>query len=300
MSSSRKSFIAAKRTAGIALALALALTTTISACGDGPSLFLRQGRFPISNFPLYVAFEGDGIPAPGDGGVLKCTNGGSCQAFASNIGIIKGIAVDSFHNVYVVDSAGNRVLKIKQNKEVSTLISGLNTPSFVAVDSFGEVYVNQEGARNIIRARDSKVIASFATLTPTAFAFGVDDQMVICFGKPGDDKVQFGVGSGAPQVSITSPVGVTIDDMGRIYISQDTGVAGTDKIFRFDQKLATTPYTFATGLTAPKGMAIDPAQNILYAKSTGTVQIVEFSGFDNPNPFTQGLEVPSFVAFEKY
>ena len=61
-----------------------------------------------------------------------------------------GVAVDSSGNIYVADTANNRIRKISTAGDVSTVASGLNEPKGVAVDADGNVYVADTGNNKVI------------------------------------------------------------------------------------------------------------------------------------------------------
>jgi DNA-binding beta-propeller fold protein YncE len=61
-----------------------------------------------------------------------------------------GIAVDSFGNIYVADTANEAVRKISVSGDVTSIASGLFNPESIAVDSVGTVYVTDSlGIRKI-------------------------------------------------------------------------------------------------------------------------------------------------------
>lgn len=300
------------------LALALIALISLASCGDGPSTFLYQGRNSITNFPLYVSFSG--TPGFTSGGIKKCERSGQCANFATNLGSVEGIAVDSFGNVYSVknyETTGPSpavVYKFSPSgvRDTTHFTNGsaFLKPRVIAVDSSDEVYVSDANSATapsvyyIKRVRDKAVIATY-TDEVTSFAFGLNDLLVVCFETA--NRCEFGTGSGKKVLSFgtSSPVGVTIDFNGRIYITDDPGSA-TARIYRFRQSGATSlseATIIAQNLDAPKGIAIDPAENVLYVKQPlGLVKQVRYDGFIDTTKevFVSAIDGPIYLAFQKY
>jgi len=136
----------------------------------------------------------------GQPGTAGNTNG---VGTAAQFGVIEGIAVDSFGNLYVTDITYNTVRKLTQTSgtwTVSTLVSstaGLNQPIGIAVDSTGNLYV-ADSSNFVIRK-----ITSAGLMTTLAGSIGQSS---------GID----GTGSGA---TFAGPVGVAVDNLGNVYVT---------------------------------------------------------------------------------
>ena len=132
-------------------------------------------------------------------------------------GFFKGIALDSFDNVYVVDDVNDRVQKFSSDGTFITVwgISGsgnsqFNRPSGIAVDSQNYVYVAD-----------------------------TDNQRVQKFTSDGVFVLKWGITySGTGRMIF--PVGIAIDSNGDVYVSD----AGLERITKFDN----TGFTILTRL----------------------------------------------------
>ncbi|MBL7715490.1 MAG: hypothetical protein JNL01_08460 [Bdellovibrionales bacterium] len=297
----------------------LAPVFLLISCGDGPSTFLYQGRFPITNFPLFVSYSG--TPGFTSGGIKKCERSGVCSNFATSLGAVEGIAIDSFGNVYSVKnyettgpSAGTVYKFSSSGTRDTSFASGITflKPRVIAVDSFDQVYVSEANSATApseyyIKRIQGSTATTIATYTSevTSFAFGVNDMMVVCFETA--NRCEFGTGASKKAVSFgtSSPVGVVVDYNGRIYVTDDPGTA-TAKIYRFRQEGANSlseATVIAQNLDAPKGIAIDPAENVLYVKQPlGLVKQVRYDGFIDTakEVFASAIDGPIYLAFQKY
>ncbi len=117
---------------------AFAVFMVLFSCGKHPSDLLRVGQAPLYDFPLYVS-SGDAT-----GTIYKFNSDATQEVFVTGLNDPRGLAVDKYQNMYVVEYGSSRVIKINiESKAISVVVDGLQTPSVVAVNSFGEVFVNQ-------------------------------------------------------------------------------------------------------------------------------------------------------------
>ena len=130
-----------------------------------------------------------------------------------------GVAVDSTGNLYIADSQNNRIRKVAAVSGIITTAAGtgdeyspigdggaatsagLSYPNGVAVDSTGNLYIADTG-NNRIR----KVTAATGIITTVA----------------GNDDWNGGDGDAATLAVLNSPLGVSVDSAGNVYIA-DTG-----------------------------------------------------------------------------
>ena len=197
----------------------------------------------------------------GNGSVGNTGDGGA--ATAATFSNPTGVAVDAAGNVYVADYGNNRIRKISTTGIISNyagsgigLDGGAATaadvyhPSGVAVDASGNVYIAETGNNRVRKVTTSGIISTIA----------------------GNGVVGYsGDGGAGTAAKLSSPVGVSTDASGNVYIADlgnhrirkvtagiistvaGTGVAG----FSGDGGLAT-----AAAINTPYGMSVDASGNI--------------------------------------
>ncbi len=156
---------------------------------------------------LYVADTGANLIQK----ITASTGTVSTLAASTSFSEPLGIAVDSLGNIYVADTGNNIIRKITSGGTVTTLagngtagyLDGTGTsaefdnPSSVAVDSFGNVYVADHN-NEVIRE-----ITPSGTVTTLAGQAGVAGYM----------------DGPAAQALFNSPIGVTVDGSGNVYVA---------------------------------------------------------------------------------
>jgi DNA-binding beta-propeller fold protein YncE len=152
-----------------------------------------------------------------------------------------GVAVDGAGSVYVVDSAGNRVLTLAagpgtwkrmvgwtQTQAVAPFV-GLDVPAGVAVDAAGNVYVADTGNNRVVAlavGSSAPSVLAFAGLDVPA-GVAVDAAGNVYVADTGNNRVvALAVGSSAPSVlafaGLDVPAGAAGDAAGNVYVA-DTG-----------------------------------------------------------------------------
>ena len=207
------------------------------------------------------------------------------QATDAELASQNGVAVDSFHNIYIADTANNVVREVNSSTGVITTIAGngtqgysgdgnaaksaeLNAPVEVTLDSAGNLYIADTG-NNVIR----KVTVSTGVITTIA----------------GNHTAGYsGDGGAATSAELNGPMGMAFDASGNLYIAD-----------RFNQRIrkvtGTTISTFAgTGtagysgdngpaasakLNTPTSLAFDSTGNLyIYDTANNRIRKVTTSG----------------------
>ena len=218
------------------------------------------------NFPRGVTVDASGniyVADNGNNKIRKITSSGVVSTLAGNgnVGAADGngttasfstpdaVAVDATGNVYVADEVNNKIRKITPSGVVSTLagsgtaastdgigtIASFNHPGGIAIDASGNVYVTEFLTNKIRKISQAGVVATLAG----SGANGSAD----------------GIGSAA---SFSSPVGVTVDALGNVYVADD----GNNKI----RKITQGGYTISPNL--PAGLSFDSTTGIISGTPT--------------------------------
>jgi sugar lactone lactonase YvrE len=168
-----------------------------------------------------------------------------------------GLALDSAGNLYVADSANNRIRKITPEAVVTTLPGeGFNTPTWVAVDSAGTFYVSDSGNEAIRAITSAGVVTTLAgTLGQSGSADGTGAAAMF---------------NGPAGILVLSHGGLLVADSGndtiRAITSADvvTTIAGTGPI----QSGSADGTGGAAKFNGPTAVAADSEGN-LYVADTG-------------------------------
>ncbi|MCB4791821.1 MAG: hypothetical protein LHV68_08035 [Elusimicrobia bacterium] len=191
------------------------------------------------------------------------------SAASASLNDPSGVTVDAYGNVYIADTANNRIRKVDGTGNITTIAGGtgveqgnggsavsavLSFPLCVAAGLSGDLYV-ADTANNCIRKIDSLGIISAVAGTGTA-------------GYSGD-------GGKAAAARLNQPSAVAVDRLGNIFIAdtlnnrirkidkykQITTVAGNGKTgFQGDGGTATSAQ-----LNSPCGVAVDEHRNVYIA-----------------------------------
>jgi len=222
---------------------------------------------------------------------------GTASLNPSTINNAQGAVLDGAGNLYIADTANNRVLKYTAATTTTAIFAGagtvcsgktdsfgdgclataatLNAPKAVAIDTLGNVYIADTG-NNLIRkvTAASGIITTYAGGATTVCTASTDTLGDGCLG---------------PQAKFSAPSGLAADSLGQLYVA-DTGnnvirQISTDGFATLLAGGATTICVSPTdtqgdgcpGLQAtfsgPTGLAFDPAGNYLFVADTGNSNI---------------------------
>ena len=256
-----------------------------SSIGDnGPATSAQLG-FPSgvlvdSSGDLYIADSSSSRIRKVSNGVITTVAGNGTAGFSGDNGPAtsaqlnypNGVAVDSVGNLYIADTANNRVRKVS-NGLITTIAGGgsslgdngpaamaqLNSPNGVAVDASGNLYIADTLNYRIRKVANGNITTVAGT------------------GTQGFVNAFFGIAVPATSASLTYPTGVAVDSMGNLYIADPkeylilkvssngilTNVAGHQV---YGTSGDNGPAIYAT-LGFPFGVAVDSAGNLYIADS---------------------------------
>ncbi len=189
----------------------------------------------------------------------------------------RAVAVDAQGNVYIADSANNRIRKVSIIDSLITTIAGsgatgiggviegpalnadIGDPRGLTIDAYGDLIVSESGGQKVGRV-------SLTTMTATTFA--------------GSGFTGFGGDGGeASEATLTTPRGLTTDNLGQIYIADLNNRAIRRVTDGFITTVAGDPlesFVLADGVPAtesilegPNGVAIDSEGNLYIAETQG-------------------------------
>jgi len=242
-----------------------------------------------------LTHAGYGLQGIGNASLLGLETG-TTSLLGTGLASPGGTVLDALGNLYMADTANNRVIKINGSTLAQTTITGtgtagytgdggaalsatLKSPATVAIDASGNLLIADTG-NNVIRHVDlvSGIITTIAGAATSVCATARDT-----------------VGDGCPALSATlkAPSGLVVDNIGNIYIA-DTG---NGLIRRLDPRFgylnlygggatttcATNSDTYGDACPAnqasflsPSGLALDAANN-LYIADSGNNLIREIS-----------------------
>lgn len=225
-------------------------------------------------------FQGTGV-APG-AVIYPGVQSVAFSAASSGLSMPGGMAIDDASDLYIVDTANNRVvaeanLGFDFGSPQVVVASGLSGPTGVAVDGSGAVFIADTGNSRVVK----EVLA---------------DQQGLCINIdacPAPTYTQSIVGNG-----LSRPQGVAADGAGNVYIA-DTG---NNRI------LLETPtgsgYTQSvlveSGLSSPTGIAVDGSGDLFIANaSSGEVVEETLSGGSyTESTVASGLNQPQGVSLD--
>ncbi|MEI6206532.1 MAG: FG-GAP-like repeat-containing protein [Desulfuromonadales bacterium] len=251
-----------RATGGFFLFIGVIICISVSAYAASPGIIST-----LAGNGTYYAVGNTYYYSPGDGG----------PATSASLYTPWGVALDSSGNIYIADRDYHRVRKVAAGTGIITTVAGngssyysgdnvaatsasLFNPTGVAVDKFGKLYIADSGNHRI-RKVDNGIITTVAGYTDSGVSLGFA-----------------GDGGPATSASLFTPIGVTVDKDGNLFIADSSNnrirkvaagsgiistVAGGYPGFSGDGG----PASLAT-LNYPTGVTLDSAGNLYIADMT--------------------------------
>jgi sugar lactone lactonase YvrE len=300
---------------GGATSAQLNLPRGVAADGSGNLLIADQLNHCIRRVDLATG----GITTVAGIGVRGSSGDGGAATSASLTGP-RGVAVDPLGNLFIADMGNDRVRRVDAASGIITTVAGggaasglgdggpatsarLDLPPDVAVDGRGNFFVADAGNYRIRRVdAETGIITTLAGTGALAF---------------------IGDGGAATSAGLSSPRGITVDSLGRLFISDNfnrrirrvdlngsiTTVAGTGQEGGSGDDGPATSAQFSH----PRGVAVDSLGNLFIADAfnhrirrvdaSGIITTVAGTGEADPSgdggPATSaGLQFPNSVALD--
>jgi sugar lactone lactonase YvrE len=252
--------------------------------------------------PTGVAVDGSGDVFIADSGkVYEVPFGPSGLNAAGQVTLVSGLgsglqlAADSVGNLYVADPANARVVVVSHigaftasnlGQTVTSLTTGFTAPSFVAVDADNNLYVI-DGANLFKLAAGAGTPTALLNNLSGSTGLAVDPSGAVYITAAGGTTRIPSIGGvlapaneSAVAASVTSPMGVTLDRWGNIYVVDGTGLnihtVGVNGAVTLPTPASLTSSTGATATIVNAGNAP-----------------LSISGYVNTNPLNPGL--PSYA-----
>lgn len=216
-----------------------------------------------------------------------------------------GLAVDAAGNLYVGDSANNRVVEITPSGVETTIESGLSFPYAVAVDAAGNVALVADvpgvgpsssggygtGGSVILQAPEGTQ-TTVGSVPGAPGGVAVDAAGNVYLSDAVKNNVLKFTSAGSqitlPATGLSKPGAVTVDAAGNVYVAD----AGNNRVVELTAAGVQTTIA-ATGLGQPTGVAVDTAGDVYILDNTnkfvlevspaGLQTTLPITGLDNPN-----------------
>ncbi|MGH9744909.1 MAG: InlB B-repeat-containing protein, partial [Candidatus Acidiferrales bacterium] len=315
-----------------------------SACGDGGAATSAALNHPTGVFldgsnNLLIADYGDQRIRIVTGGNIAAFAGGASggdggAATSAILGLPNSMAVDGSGNLFIVEQYGDRIRKVDGATHKISAFAGTGSrgermgtngnggpatsgtfidPFGIALDAQGNFYVvDFMGA--VVRKIDTT--GTISTVVGNGLRCGEA-------GNPNTNGNNCGDGGAATSASLLQPVGIAVDTLGNLYISD----VALNRIRKVDangdiSNFAGTGQTGNSGdgeeailatLNQPFGMAVDAQQNLYFADSgnnvirkidsTNTISTYAFNGFpgflgDGGSALEASMTTPQQVALD--
>lgn len=131
--------------------------------------------------------------------IRKVDTNGIIATIAASLASPKGIAVSRSNELYIADTSNNRICKVDTNGVLTTIVAAVSSPSGIALSSNGELYLSGSSNHHIYEVDTNGAIITLAGKN-TPGGYGGD-------------------GGPATNALLNSPQGVALDDPASLYIA---------------------------------------------------------------------------------
>ncbi len=107
-------------------------------------------------------------------------SGDGGQATLARLSGPRGVALDSQHNLYVVDTGNNRIRKITPTGNIATIAGGFNAPEYLIATADGSLYVADAGNNRVVKVLPSGSTAMVAqVLKPSSLVIDSSGNILV-------------------------------------------------------------------------------------------------------------------------
>ena len=177
-----------------------------------------------------------------------------------------GLSIDSAGNVYIADPSAAAIFKVTGTTSTKIISTGLTSPKAVAADNLGNLYIADASTLKMWNGSALTTLVSSGLNAPQGLAFDAAGTLYIA--DTGNNAIKKYTGGMVSTIPVTTkgPIGMAADGLGNLYYTDATSGSVGFKIYN----QATAVVTGFTGLTTPKGLAVDPAGSTVYWANSGT------------------------------
>ena len=279
--------------------------TTVAGDGSPKTLADPFGVAVAEDGTIYVSDAGDNnriLKIAPDG--IVTTLAGANEGFADGTGAQasfntpSSLAIDGDGNLYVADTANNRIRKVTPEGVVSTIagdgtagyVDGpaaqtrFNGPIGVAVDNQGNVYVADtynDRVRKISSNGEVTTVAAGITFdTPCGIVVTTDGSVIVA--DTGNNQLRKIApdGSDINSIELSRPVGLAITHDDYLYVTE----LDRSRVLQIAPDGST--FTIATQFNRPTGVAIKPNTSELYVTDSGYYLVRKLTKDDQRTPDT--------------
>jgi sugar lactone lactonase YvrE len=244
------------------------------------------------NIPAGLAFDRAGNlyeSDEGSGTIFKFTPAGAKTTYATGLKNPTGLAFDAAGNLFVLENnvasqPSNDVAKITPTGTKAVFAGGLWGPKGLAFDTAGNLFVT-DGSINsspaIFKYTSTGTKSTFSTNIdefPTGLAFDSNGNLYV----GGGNLIRKFTPAGAESTFVTSPdnSGLAFDAADNLFVSAPSA-SRNKSVFKYSPAGQET--TFASGLSGPTGLAVEPPRgksiNISTRLNVQTGENVLIGGF---------------------
>jgi sugar lactone lactonase YvrE len=195
------------------------------------------------------------------------------------------VAIDASGNLYVADSANNRIVMVNPAGAGSAIDLGgltLSAPRGVAIDAAGNLYISDSGNNRIVKLPSGGSaavlsITGLGTALNVPAGLGVDAAGRLYIADAGNNRIVMvsGVAGSALSISglgtaLSAPTGVSVDSFGNVFIAD----SGNNRVVRVSSSgTASVPSTGSLSLNLPLAATVD-VHGVVYVADTANSRIV--------------------------